>query len=192
MTLQSLDAHAGAQRHRAGHGLQGGRPGDARAALGPHRQHHLAGLAHGAAGLHRLRRQQGRGRLDHPRRRRGARALWRAGQQPGAGHDGHRDAALDRGRSRPRSNGRDDLAGLPRRAHAAHAARPPRRDRRGRRGRRLARARCARLHDRRTAQHVAAASTRTEPTMLRQSASRRSPTSPRSKAPGHAACAATC
>ena len=70
---------------------------------GAHRQHHLAGLAHGAARLHRLHRQQGRGGLDHPRARGRAGALRRAGQQPGAGDDGHRDAALDRGRPRARS-----------------------------------------------------------------------------------------
>ena len=42
---------------------------------GPHRQHHLARLAHGAARLHRLRGEQGRRRFDHPRRRGGAGAL---------------------------------------------------------------------------------------------------------------------
>ena len=59
-------------------GLHGGRPGDARPAVRPHRQHHLAGLAHGAAELHRLRREQGGGRFDHPRRRGGAGAVRRA------------------------------------------------------------------------------------------------------------------
>ena len=78
------------------------------------------------------------------------------------GHDGHRDAALDRGRAGA-ARGAQRPAGLPRRAHAPHAARPARRARRGRGRRRLARARRARLHDRRAPQLSAAASTRTEP-----------------------------
>ena len=79
-----------------------------------------------------------------------------------------------------RVDGRDDLAGLPRRAHAPHSARPPRRDRRGRRRGRLARARRARLHDRRTAEHRPAGSTRTD---RRCCATLRpaTPTSPRSQ-----------
>ena len=64
---------------------------------------------------------------DHARRGGRARAVRRARQQRRAGHDGHRDAALDRGRPRARSKGRDRPRGLPRRAHAAHSARPPRR-----------------------------------------------------------------
>ena len=130
--LRSLDPDAGAQRHRPRHGLQGRGPGDARPALGPDRQHHLAGLAHGAARLHRLHRQQGRRRRDHPRRRGGAGALRRPRQRPRPRDDGHRDAALDRGRAgaglRPAGS-----PGLPRRAHPARAARPAGRDRRGRR-----------------------------------------------------------
>ena len=102
--LRGLDADAGVERHGAGDGLQGGGAGDARAAVGADRQHHLAGVADGAAGLHRLHGEQGRGGFDYPGAGGGAGAVWRAGQQPGAGDDGHRDAALDRGglwRGRP-------------------------------------------------------------------------------------------
>ena len=118
LDVQGVDADAGAQRHGARHGLQGSGQGDARPALRPHRQHNLARLAHGAARLHRLHRQQGRRRFDHPRRRGRAGALWGAGQQPGARHDGHRDAALDRGRPRPRQRPQRP-AGISRRAHRA-------------------------------------------------------------------------
>src|SRR5690606_12382394 len=73
------------------------------------------------------------------------------GQFAGAGHDGHRDAALDRGDHRP-DRGPHRHRRLPRRADPPHPARPPRRDRRDRGRRRLAGARCPAVPDRRTPQ----------------------------------------
>ena len=164
----------------------------ARPTTRPHRQHHLAGLAHGAAELHRLCREQGR-------RRRRSRAPPRSALAPygvlvnsrRARHDGHARCSA---RPRPSSRaleGRDDLqAFLDERTRRVPLGRRARRSR-GRRRRRLARARRARLHHRRAPQRLAAASTRTEP-MARVN---RPPDAPRPRAlasDARRACAATC
>ena len=189
---RGLDPDPGAQRHGAGDGLQGRRPGHARASA----------RAASSTSPRRARAWRCPNYTAYTASKAGVDAITRAAAVALAPYGvlvnslapGMMDTEMQRSTEADlaRVDGRDDLQAfldertrrvpLGRRAEIAEVAA----------ARRLAGARRARLHDRRAAQHVAAASTRTD-AMLRNAprpTARRHPRAP--QAPRHGRCAATC